>query len=96
MSHTKGKPVVPGIKQAIVLLKQYFDRNKTQFVIQDSSAQMTADALEISRGTVDRVMAAYRNDPDSINTPPQPRGRPSYSIDTAHDCSANVYSLRQS
>ena len=91
MSHTKGKPVVPEIKQAIVLLKQYFDRNKTQFVIQDSSAQMTADALEISRGTVDRVMAAYRNDPDTINTPPQPRGRPSYSIDTAHETAVRTF-----
>ena len=43
--------------------------------------QMAADALGVGLSTVNRVMASYHKDPDSINAPPQARGRPLYSID---------------
>ncbi len=60
---TPGKPLTPEIKYAIVALKSYFDRNKSNFIKQDSSTQMVSDALGVSLVTVDRVMANYRKDP---------------------------------
>lgn len=87
----KGKPLQPEVKQVIVTLKSYFDRNKSIFKNQDSSTQMVADALGIGLATVDRVMANYRKDPDSIHAPSLMRGRPSYSIDTSHEEVVRAY-----
>lgn len=84
MSYTKGKPFSPEGKRLLVSVKQYFDRNKSDFGVSESAAQMTADALGVGLATVNRVMASYRRDPDSINTPPQIRGRPTYAVDVSN------------
>lgn len=83
MFRAKGKPLSPEEKKFIVLLKEYFDRNKSQLKIMDSSAQMVADAFEIGLATVDRVMANYRKDPNSLDTPASPKGRPEYAVDSS-------------
>ena len=88
---TKGQPLKPEIKQVIVALKEYFDRNKSQFVTQDRSTQMVADALGIGLATVNRVMASYRKNPESIHEVSQARGRPSYSIDASHEEFVRAY-----
>lgn len=80
MPHAQGKPFTPEEKKFIVLLKQYFDRNQPQSGPKDSSAQMTADALEIGLATVNRVMASYHRDPQSLNTPPKAKGCPEHAI----------------
>ena len=94
MSYTKGRPLCPEEKKLLVSVKQYFDRNKSEFASSESSAQMTADALGIGLATVNRVMANYRKDPDSLNAPPQLRGRPTYSVDVSHQEAVRAY-IRQ-
>ena len=84
MSYTKGRPLCPEEKKLLVSVKHYFDRNKSEFGSSESSAQMTADALGIGLATVNRVMAHYHKDPDSLHVPSPLRGRPSYSIDVSH------------
>jgi transposase len=84
MSYVKGRPLCPEEKKLLVSVKQYFDRNKSEFGSSEPAADMAADALGVGLATVNRVMASYRKDPESINTPPQLRGRPTYSIDTSH------------
>ncbi len=84
MYHNRGKSLSSEEKQLLVSVKQYFDRNKSEFGSLDSAAQMTADALGIGLATINRVMASYRKDPDSITNSPQLRGRPSYSVDVTH------------
>ncbi len=59
MGYTRGKPLKPGEKRAIVCVKNYFDINKKDFGVTESSAQLTADALEIGVSTVNRVMADF-------------------------------------
>ena len=59
-----GKPLSPEMKRIIVTLKGYFDRNKGNLEGY-ASAQLTADALELSRVTIDRVMRDYRKDSKS-------------------------------
>ena len=76
MSYTQGRPLCPEEKKLLVSVKHYFDRNKAGFRSNESSAQMTADALGVGLATVNRVMANYRKDPDSLHAPPQLRGRP--------------------
>ena len=85
VSYTKGKPFGPEGKRLLVSVNQYFDRNKSEFGVGEPTAQMTADALGIGLATVTRVMANYRKDPDSIHSPPQIRGRPTYSVDCLSD-----------
>jgi len=94
MTNTKGKPLYPEEKQLLISVKHYFDRNKEEFGARESAAQMTSDALEIGLATVNRVMAAYRKNPNSIKTPPQIRGHPSYSIDISHQETIRSY-IRQ-
>ena len=84
MSYTKGRPLCPEEKKLLVSVKHYFDRNKSEFRSSESSAQMTSDALGIGLATVNRVMAHYHKDPDSLNVPSQLRGRPTYSVDVSH------------
>ena len=72
MDYTKGKPLLPEEKKIIVALKQYFDRNKPESGIRDSSAQMVADAIGIGLATVNRIMASYNKDPKSLDELPQP------------------------
>jgi transposase len=80
MSHAQGKPFTPEEKKIIVLLKQYFDRNRPESGPKDSSAQMIADALGIGLASVNRVMASYNKDPDSLNALPKAKGCPKYAI----------------
>ncbi|MFV2058927.1 MAG: transposase [Thiohalomonadales bacterium] len=87
----QGQPLKPEVKQVIVALKNYFDRNKSTFSVRDASTRMVADALNISLATVDRVMANYRKDPNSINASSLARGRPTYSIDTSHEEAIRSY-----
>jgi len=94
MSYTKGRPLCPEEKKVLVSVKDYFDRNKAEFGSSESSVQMTADALGIGLATGNRVMATYRQDPDSLNAPPQLRGRPTYSVDVSHQ-EAMRASIRQ-
>ena len=91
MPHTKGKPLNPEQKQSLVSVKQYFDRNKVEFGSRASAAQMTADALGIGLATVNRVMASYRKDPESINAPLQFRGRPAYAVNFSHQEAVRTY-----
>jgi hypothetical protein len=52
MKYTRGKALEPGEKRAIVSVKSYFDRNRKEFGLTESSVQLTADALEIGVSTV--------------------------------------------
>ena len=94
MSYTKGRPLCPEEKKLLVSVKHYFDRNKSEFGSSESSAQMTSDALGIGLATVNRVMANYHKDPDSLNVPSPLRGRPSYSVDVSHQEAIRAY-IRQ-
>jgi len=86
MGYTRGKPLASEQKQAIISIKKYFDRNKSSLIgWNDSSARMTADALEFGLATVDRVLSNYKKDPDSINIPAKARGRPSYAISNSYE-----------
>ena len=91
MPYIKGKPLYPEEKRLIISVKQYFDRNKIEFGVSDSSSQMTADALSIGLSTVNRIMASYHKDPHSINTLPQERGRPHHSIDVSCQEAVRTY-----
>ncbi|MCK5522991.1 MAG: hypothetical protein KAI83_07650 [Thiomargarita sp.] len=81
MKYIRGKPLYPGGKRAIVSVKGYFDRNKKELGLTESSVQLTADALEIGVSTVKRVMADYRRYPLLLDKPPKPKGHPNYAID---------------
>ena len=85
MKYTRGKPLEPGEKIAIVNLKEYFDRNKKEFRLSEASVQLVADALQIGVSTVKRVMADYRRDPDLLNKIPEPKGRPKHAINCSHE-----------
>jgi transposase len=91
MPYIKGKPLYPEEKRLLVSVKHYFDRNKAEFGSCETAAQMTADALSVGLATVNRVMASYHKDPGSINTLPQFRGRPDYSIDISHQEVVRAY-----
>jgi transposase len=84
MSHAQGKPFTPEEKKFIVLFKQYFDRNRPESGPKDSSAQMVADALGIGLATVNRIMASYHKDPNSLNAPPKIKGCPGYAISSSY------------
>lgn len=85
MRHESGKPLTPSEKRFIVSAKLYFDRNRPDFDIRDSAAQMTADALGIGLASVNRVMSDYNKDPESLNRPCLPRGRPKYAVSNDHE-----------
>jgi len=85
MKYIRGKALETGEKWAIVNVKEYFDRNKKEFGLTESSVQLAADALQMGISTVRRVMADYRRDPLLLEKPPKPRGRPNYSIDSSHE-----------
>lgn len=91
MSFTNGKPLCPEEKRLLISVKQYFDRNKSEFGSSEPAAQMAADALGVGLATVNRIMASYRKDPESINAPPQVRGRPTYSVDVSHQEAVRSY-----
>ena len=80
-----GKTIalLPEQRKYIVLLKDYFDRNREEFKSKDSSVQQVADALEIGTVTVRRVLASYKKDPESIHAVKPYRGRPAYALDAS-------------
>jgi len=85
-----GKPLSSEMKRVIVTLKGYFDRNKSDLT-GFASAELTADALELNRATVDRVMRDYRRDPKSIDSTPKIRGKPSYAVDASNQEIVRAY-----
>jgi transposase len=92
MASTKGRPLTAEQKQSIVLVKSYFDRNKTSLVgWNDSSAQMTADALGVGLATVDRVLSRYKKDPESISSPGKSRGKPDYAVSNSYEDAIRNY-----
>ncbi len=94
MLHARGKPFIPEEKKFIVQLKQYFDRNKPESGPKDSSVQMTADALGIGLATVNRVMASFQKDPQSLNDAPKPKGCPEYAVSASYQEKVRSY-IRQ-
>lgn len=88
---TNGEALIPEIKQAIVALKEYFDRNKSLFMQQDSSVQMVADAFDIGIATVNRVMSHYHKNPNSIYEHAHMKGKPSYSISDTNKEAVRAY-----
>lgn len=83
MHFNEGKHLSPDEKKLMVRLKQYFDRNRLEFGFKDSSVQMVADAFGVGLATVNRTLATYNKDPQSINTLTYTRGRPSYALDAS-------------
>ena len=83
VTHGKGKALLPEQKKYVVLLRNDFDRNRDEFSMGDSSSQMVADALEMGLATVNRIMADYNKDPESIKSKVPYRGRPSHAIDAS-------------
>ena len=91
MLRAKGKALTPEEKSFIVTLKDYFDRNKSDFGSLDTSVQMVSDALDVGLGTVNRIMSAYNKNPQSIHEIPQPKGRPAHSIDASQQEIVRAY-----
>ena len=89
--HIQGRPLCSEEKYFIVALKEYFDRNKKMFAVRDSSVQMVSDALSIGLATVNRIMANYNKNPDSLHEIPQPKGRPSHAIGVSQQESVRAY-----
>ena len=81
MQSIQGKPLSFEKKQTIIQLKQYFDKTKKKFEIKELSSQLIADALGVGLATVNRVLANYNKDSNSINDQPLIRGRPQHAID---------------
>ena len=79
----KRRALTPEEKKYVVLLKNYFDRNRAEFGSKDSSAQQVADALEIGLATVRRILASYNKDPESINAVKPYKGRPAHALDAS-------------
>ena len=73
----EGSPLPSEMKKAVVNLKHYFDRTKHDSKERElTSAERSADALNIGVATVRRIMANDNRDPDSFQKEPFPRGRP--------------------
>jgi transposase len=78
-----GKPLIPEQKEIIVKLKYFFDKHKSEFNSKKLSVQLVADSLQIGLATVNRVLAAYQKDNNSIYNEIPEKGRPQYAIDAA-------------
>jgi transposase len=89
MKYTRGKALEPGEKRAVVSVKSYFDRNRKEFGLTESSVQLTADALEIGVSTVKRIMADYH--PSLLDKQPEPKGRPNYAVDCSHEAAVRNF-----
>jgi transposase len=85
VKYIKGKALEPREKHAIVVVKKYFDRIRSDYKLPESSVQMTADALEFGLSTVRRVMADFKRDPGLLDKVPAPKGRPNHVIDCANE-----------
>jgi len=81
--YKKGKALLPEEKQCIVRLRHYFETIKTEFITKEPSSQRVADALCVGLATVNRIMADYNKNPESINEMPVSKGRPAHIIDAS-------------
>ncbi len=88
-SSRRGKPLSSGTKKIVVLVKQYFDRNK--FKPKKPSTKRTADALGIGEATVKRIMADYNRDPKLLNEPGMTRGRPAHAVKVSNQEAVRTY-----
>lgn len=79
----KGKALIPEEKKYIVLLRNYFERNHQEFVTKEPSSQRVADALEIGLATVNRIMADFNKDPESIKKGVPYKGRPAHALNAS-------------
>jgi len=89
MISSRGRPLTPETKKLVVLVKQYFDRNK--FKPMEPSTKRTADALGIGMATVKRIMADYNHDPKLLDEPAKMRGRPVYVVSGSYQESVRAY-----
>lgn len=74
----QGRALSPDVKKMIVQVKKYFDRTKHDSIEQQPSAKRTANALDISLTSVERVMADFNRDPTSLEQPIKMKGRPDH------------------
>lgn len=95
MSSVRGKFIIPEIREVAVNVKKYFDHNKKTFGVQESSTQMTADAIGIGLASVKRIMADFKKDPCLLDKPPLLRGRPAYGVDASYESIIRSY-IRES
>jgi transposase len=89
MVFSRGRPLTSETKKLVVLIKQYFDRNKLKPM--EPSTKRTADALGIGIATVKRVMADYNRDPKLLNEPAKMRGRPVHAVSTSYQEAVRAY-----
>ena len=89
MTSSRGRPLTPETKKLVVLIKQYFDRNK--FKPMEPSTKRTADALDIGIATVKRVMADYNRDPKLLDGLAKMRGRPAHAVSASYQEAVRSY-----
>ena len=89
MISTRGRPLSPEAKKAVVSVKKYFDAKKLKPM--EPSVKRTADALGIGLATVKRIMADYSRDPELLNEPAKTRGRPGHAVSTTHQEAVRSY-----
>jgi transposase len=89
MFSNRGKPLTPEAKKIVVMVKQYFDRNK--FKPREPSTKRTANALGIGVATVKRIMADYNRDPKLLDEPTKMRGRPAHAVNVSYQEAVRTY-----
>jgi transposase len=89
MISSRGRPLSPETKKAVVSVKQYFDGKKIHPT--EPSVKRTADALGIGVATVKRIMADYNRDPKLLDEPSRLRGRPSHVLSVTHQEAVRAY-----
>lgn len=89
MVSSRGRPLSPETKKAVVSVKQYFDGKKFQPI--EPSVKRTADALGIGVATVKRIMADYNRDPRLLDEPSRLRGRPVHAVSVTHQEAVRAY-----
>ena len=84
----------PEIRKLIVNVKLFFDQNKKNAAIQNqSSTDLTASALGISKSTVKVIMSAFnKSGEDGLSWSKQDnRGRPTHSIETGTEAVVRAF-----
>jgi transposase len=89
MISSRGRPLSPETKKAVVSIKQYFDGKRLQPV--EPSVKRAADALGIGVATVKRIMADYNRDPKLLDEPNRLRGRPTHALSVTHQEAVRTY-----
>lgn len=83
MGRARGERLSPAEKRMVVYLKHYFDENKARLELRETSVSLVSKALKLGLCTVNLIMAAYNENPASLDAEPAERGRPSYRIDAS-------------